>query len=172
MLKRAISAALICLHVVPVNSFAATSLEIDRLLMESRPQAEETIQQKLKENQELIAEITKLELQINEIQSNLGENRERMKVNLYIAGGTALATGIATFYFQGKVGRSEIADHMNLLFSTGAFLVGTGATINFLGNAGYRYLLVRIDEDKLPALQEKMAELKQTLEKQNAEFLK
>ncbi len=127
MLKRALKVALICLFVAPVNSYAADAADIDNLITESQGQARNIVQQKLKENQELIVEITKLEEQIKDIQTSADSHRSDMKTNLYIAAGTAAATAIVIVALGRGNRNSEIGLELNYMFKFASFFVGATA---------------------------------------------
>ena len=171
MFKRVVSAALICLTVVPLNTYAASQADIDNLVIASQSQAQETVLQKIKANQELVAQITNLEAQIQEIKASAADNRYEMKKDLVIAGGTALATTIAVLYF-GRATKSELGSQISATLQTGALVLGSVLTVKSLGSGGYDYLLLKVDENKLPDLESKLATLKTELEKQTAELLK
>lgn len=170
MLKRALNFALICLLVVPVNTYAADGAEIDSLVNGSKAQAQEIVKEKLLENQMIVAEITKLEAQIKELQESQGEHNSTMKKDLYIAGGTALATAIAMYAFRG--GKAEMSIELNYMFKIVALIVGGSYTVKKAVAGGYNYYLVSLDQEKLAPLQEKLQELKVELEKNSAELLK
>lgn len=166
MLKRALGIALICLHVVPLNTFAATSADIDSLIAASQGQSHKTLQAKIQENQQLIGEINELDKQIQTLSKDISINRQDSKRNLYIAGASAVATLAAIKYF-GRSAGDEVADAFRIIGGMIAAYGGGTATVVAAGASGFNYLLVQIDESKLPALQATLLELKMKLQKQN-----
>lgn len=166
MLKRAFSIALICLHVIPLYSHAASSVEIDSLIRASKDQAHVRIQNKIEENQQLILEIDQLSAQIAEIQNDISINRQDTKRNLYIATGSMIATMLALRHFSKGTG-NEVADNFRLLIGIITSYAGAATTVVAAGASGVNYLLVKVDEKKLPALINKLLEVKQRLERQN-----
>lgn len=169
MFKNAVGIALFCLHVIPLNSLAVTSADIDALISQSHQQAEATIQQKIADNQVLISEISALQAQIEALKGSSEENRRDMRRGLYIAAGTALATSIAVALLI-RPNPSEVGGPLNMLFGAGALLAGSAATVTSLSVSGINYMLVRLDESKIPGLQSRLAELKTQLENQNLEL--
>lgn len=170
MYKRALNVALICLLVAPLNSRAANSQEIDGLIAESQSQAQESISHKVQENQKLILEITQLENQINELMKDIEINRRDVKRDLIIAGGTTLATLLAMRYFGRPTG-SEVGDQFRLLFGFITAYAGLGSTVVAAGASGVNYVLVKVDENKLPELRARLQGLKQQAQAQNQALL-
>ena len=170
MLKTALNMALICLFVVPVNTYAANSADIDSLVDGSKVQAQEIVKEKLLENQKIVAEITQLEVQIKDLQDAKGKHDHTMKKDLYIAGGTALATAL-TMYVVGR-GNDEVSIEVNYMLKVVAFLVGSSFTVKTAVQGGYNYYLLSLDETKLTALQGKLEALKIELQKNSDDLLK
>lgn len=171
MFKRALGIALICLHVISLNSFAASSADIDSLVADSQGQAQAALRQKVEENQKLIAEINELDLQIQALKADIEVNRQDAKRDLYIAGGSAIATILALRYFGRSTG-SEVGDQLRLVFGFVTGWAGVGTTTIAAGAGGVNYLLVRIDENKLPLLQKRLQQLKVQLQAQNDVLLR
>ncbi|MDG0815346.1 hypothetical protein [Bdellovibrio svalbardensis] len=174
MSKNLFAVALFCLHVIPLNSFAASasSTEIDSLVEESRPEAQAAIRAKIQENQRLVLEIAKVSADLDKIKADIAENSYAAKKDLIIAGGTAVATAITSYMLIRKTGRSEMGDQINLMLSMASTLVGSSLTIFNGGKAGYHYIILKLDEKKIPALEATLADLKQQLERQTEELLK
>lgn len=171
MFKRTLGVALICLNVISLNSFAASSADIDALVEESQTEARTVVHQKVLENQKLIAEINDLDKQIQELTADIVTNRKDIKRDLYIAGGSAIATILAMKYFGRSTG-NEVADQFRLIFGFVAGWAGIGTTTIAAGASGVNYLLVQIDESKLPALQSRLQQLKAQLQTQNEILVK
>ena len=174
MSKNLFAVALFCLHVIPVNTYAAeaTSADIDSLVQEARPATEAEIRAKIVENQKLTLELAKVQNDLENMQKDIAENRHYVKKDLIIAGGTALGSAILSYYFRSQTGRSEMADSLNIMFSVASILVGGSITVMNAGKAGIHYLVLRLDEKKIPALQAKVAELQKQLEDQTKTLLR
>lgn len=171
MLKRALSIALICLHVFPLHSHAVSTTDIDGLITTSQEQAQTRIQQQIIENQQLISEIEQLSAQINELQSDIAINRQDTKRNLYIAAGSMIATMLSLRHF-GKSTGNEVSDSFRILMGILAGHAGAATTVVAAGGSGVNYLLVKLDEKKLPILERRLQEAKSQLEQQNANLAK
>lgn len=171
MLKRILSVALFCLHVTPLNSFAASPADIDSIVADSQGPAREAVQTKIRENQKLILEITELEKQIQELNQDIETNRRDTKRNLYIAGGSAIATVLALQYFGRSTG-NEVADQFRIIFGAIAGYAGIATTVVSAGAGGVNYLLVQVDQNKLPVLAKRLQELKNQLQTQNNALLR
>ncbi|HWU42588.1 MAG TPA: hypothetical protein VN132_04085, partial [Bdellovibrio sp.] len=108
---------------------------------------------------------------LESIKKDIGDNKSAAKTDLIIAGTTALAATILTIWLSRRTGRDEIAEY-NLAFSAASIVVGAAITVTKGTQAGYHYLLVKLDQNKLPVLEQKLAALKAQLEKQTAELIK
>lgn len=171
MLKRALSIALICLHVIPLHSHASSAEDIDGLISTSQEQARTRIQQQIQENQQLIGEIDELSAQIKELKNDIAINRQDTKRNLYIAAGSMIATMLALRHF-GKGTGNEVRDSFRILMGILAGYSGAATTVVAAGGSGVNYLLVKLDEKKLPILERRLQEAKIQLEQQNENLAK
>lgn len=171
MLKRALSIALICLHVIPLHSHASSTTDIDGLISISQEQAQIRIQQQIQENQQLIREIDELSAQITELKSDIAINRQDTKRNLYIAAGSMIATMLALRHF-GKGTGNEVSDSFRILMGILSGYAGAGTTVVAASGGGVNYLLVKLDEKKLPILERRLQEVKNQLEQQTENLAK
>lgn len=171
MLKRAFSIALICLYVIPLHSHASSATDIDGLISSSQEQAQIRIQRQIQENQQLIREIDELSAQIAELKSDIAINRQDTKRNLYIAAGSMIATMLALRHF-GKGTGNEVSDSFRILMGMLAGYAGATTTVVAAGGSGVNYLLVKLDEKKLPILERRLQEVKNQLEQQNENLAK
>ncbi len=175
MSKNLFAVAIFCLHVIPLNSFAASSAssaDIDSLVEGSRSEARENIRAKIVENQRLVLEISKVQDQLHAIEKDIAEHGTEAKKDLIIAGGSALGAAIISVALYKTAGSSEVGMQLNMMGAMVVSLTGASYTILNGGKAGYEYLLLKLDEKKIPDLEAQLASLKDQLEKQTEELLK
>lgn len=174
MSKNLFAVALFCLHVIPVNSFAAnvSNSDIDQLVEGSRQQTQEQIRAKIQENQRLVLEIDKVQRDLDKIKADIATNQKSAKRDLIIAGGSAAAAAIGYFFFMTRRGGGELSIELNYMFALGSALTGASAAIWNGGKAGVQQIMIHLDEKKIPALETQLANLKAQLEKQTEELIK
>lgn len=173
MSKKLIAVALFCLHVIPLNSYATemSPSDLDGLIQDSQTDAKAAIRAKIEENQRLAVEISRVQDQVTAIQKDIALHGKNAKKNLVIAAGTALGTAIVSGALYATA-RGELGAELNIMGALITGLTGASYTIIRGGNAGYEYLLLKVDESKLPGLQMQLSVLKQQLDEQTQELLK
>ena len=161
--------AFICLSALPFNSFATLS-ELDQVIEAGKIDAQAVIQEQLKTNNKLIAEIRELENQIQKLKTDISINSADTRRDLYFAAGSAIGTILFLKYFVRATG-SEVADSLRILGGILTAYAGTGVTIVSLGASGVNFIQVKIDQKNLPSLEKRLEELKAKLVAQNARLL-
>lgn len=166
MKRKALKLALVCLHVISFDTFAANSIDIDSIVSESQESAQVQIQKKVRDNAALLEEIQQLEEQIKALQENVAINNKDIKRDLYIAGGTIIATVLARIYFNRSV-KNETADQFRILLGIASTYIGSAITVVSSGASGVNYVLVHIDQNKISLFQEKLEKLKEKIQSEN-----